>query len=179
MGLDSARCRKVMGSINPNTARLMRIVILGSFSVSVAHAWCGLCNTLIARPLRSLGSIGAQCQRQPSLQIGLLKRKAWDTQVLVRSNEYGNLELDEIVHEEDLPVRKHIGRKTIGVDYGLKRTGICVSVGYAPRPLPLFRHDNEVRKTMSFRNICQLRNRRNICHASVPECVYSIRFLTE
>ena len=36
----------------------------------------------------------------------------------------------------------HLGRKTIGVDHGRKRTGVCVSVGYAPRPLPLICHDD-------------------------------------
>ena len=39
-------------------------------------------------------------------------------------------------------VESHVGRKTIGVDYGRKRTGVCVSVGYAPRPLPLICHDD-------------------------------------
>jgi len=39
-------------------------------------------------------------------------------------------------------VELHMGRKTIGVDYGRKRTGVCVSVGYAPRPLPLICHDD-------------------------------------
>ena len=43
------------------------------------------------------------------------------------------------------PAVSQIGRKTIGVDYGLRRTGCCVSVGYAPRPLPLIMHKNEVR----------------------------------
>jgi putative Holliday junction resolvase len=36
----------------------------------------------------------------------------------------------------------HLGRKTIGVDHGRKRTGVCVSVGYSPRPLPLICHDD-------------------------------------
>jgi len=38
--------------------------------------------------------------------------------------------------------RSHLGCKTIGVDHGRKRTGVCVSVGYAPRPLPLICHDD-------------------------------------
>lgn len=42
------------------------------------------------------------------------------------------------------PAFSHMGRKTIGVDYGLRRTGCCVSVGYAPRPLPLILHKDEV-----------------------------------
>ena len=37
----------------------------------------------------------------------------------------------------------HLGRKTLGVDHGRKRTGVCVSVGYAPRPLPLICHDDD------------------------------------
>mmetsp|Transcript_89609 Transcript_89609/g.145120 ORF Transcript_89609/g.145120 Transcript_89609/m.145120 type:complete len:347 (+) Transcript_89609:109-1149(+) len=36
----------------------------------------------------------------------------------------------------------HLGRKTLGVDHGRKRTGLCVSIGYAPRPLPLICHDD-------------------------------------
>ena len=40
-----------------------------------------------------------------------------------------------------LPLQR--GRKTIGVDYGLRRTGMCVSVGFAPRPLPLIVHKND------------------------------------
>ena len=39
-------------------------------------------------------------------------------------------------------VLSQLGRKTIGVDHGRKRTGVCVSVGYAPRPLPLICHDD-------------------------------------
>ena len=37
----------------------------------------------------------------------------------------------------------HLGRKTLGVDHGRKRTGVCVSVGFAPRPLPLICHDDD------------------------------------
>ncbi len=37
-----------------------------------------------------------------------------------------------------------IGHRCIGVDYGLKRTGVCVSVGYAPYPLPV----NGIKKTV-------------------------------
>ncbi len=54
--------------------------------------------------------------------------------------------LEEVVEEAPI-IRKHVGRKTIGVDYGLRRTGLCVSVGYAPRPLPLVEHKNEVYMT--------------------------------
>ncbi|KAJ1493988.1 hypothetical protein T484DRAFT_1928473 [Baffinella frigidus] len=43
--------------------------------------------------------------------------------------------------EPTVPLQR--GRKTIGVDYGLRRTGMCVSVGFAPRPLPLVVHKND------------------------------------
>jgi glycerophosphoryl diester phosphodiesterase len=36
-----------------------------------------------------------------------------------------------------------LGRKTLGVDHGRRRTGVCVSVGYAPRPLPLICHEDD------------------------------------
>lgn len=50
----------------------------------------------------------------------------------------------EGVDPGSMPAVSHMGRKTIGVDYGLRRTGCCISVGYAPRPLPLIVHKNEV-----------------------------------
>ena len=37
----------------------------------------------------------------------------------------------------------YVGKRAIGVDYGLKRTGVCVSVGFAPRALPVIHHDNQ------------------------------------
>ncbi len=47
------------------------------------------------------------------------------------------------VSEPPTLTASHLGRRTIGVDYGLKRTGVCVSVGYAPRALPVIFHDNQ------------------------------------
>ena len=41
------------------------------------------------------------------------------------------------------PSSSQLGRRSVGVDYGLRRTGVCVSVGYAPRPLPLITHNNQ------------------------------------
>ena len=35
------------------------------------------------------------------------------------------------------------GVRPSGIDYGLRRTGICVSVGFSPRPLPLIQHKND------------------------------------
>ncbi|EKX44572.1 hypothetical protein GUITHDRAFT_52173, partial [Guillardia theta CCMP2712] len=35
------------------------------------------------------------------------------------------------------------GVKTIGVDHGRRRTGICASVGYAPRPLRVIQHNDD------------------------------------
>jgi putative Holliday junction resolvase len=57
-------------------------------------------------------------------------------------------------NDPDLPVQEaspttapepisFIGIRSIGIDYGLKRTGVCISVGYAPRALPLIVHDNQ------------------------------------
>lgn len=37
-------------------------------------------------------------------------------------------------------------RKTLAVDYGLKRVGLAVSVGIAPRPLPCFTHDSSAKR---------------------------------
>lgn len=41
--------------------------------------------------------------------------------------------------------RALIGEKTLGVDYGLRRVGLAVSVGVAPRPLPRLEHRNSPR----------------------------------
>lgn len=33
------------------------------------------------------------------------------------------------------PTEEHLGRRTIGVDYGFRRTGVALSTGYSPQPL--------------------------------------------
>jgi RNase H-fold protein (predicted Holliday junction resolvase) len=50
---------------------------------------------------------------------------------------------DQHASEQPASTTSHLGRRTIGVDYGLKRTGVCISVGYAPRALPVIFHDNQ------------------------------------
>ncbi|PXF41731.1 putative pre-16S rRNA nuclease [Gracilariopsis chorda] len=39
-----------------------------------------------------------------------------------------------------------IGERTLGVDYGLRRVGLAVSVGVAPRPLQRVEHRNDPRR---------------------------------
>ena len=41
------------------------------------------------------------------------------------------------------PSVSFLGKRCIGIDYGLKRTGVCVSVGFAPRALPVIHHNNQ------------------------------------
>jgi RNase H-fold protein (predicted Holliday junction resolvase) len=55
----------------------------------------------------------------------------------------GSVDTDQHASEQPVLTASHLGRRTIGVDYGLKRTGVCVSVGYAPRALPVIFHDNQ------------------------------------
>jgi RNase H-fold protein (predicted Holliday junction resolvase) len=59
------------------------------------------------------------------------------------SNLDKSADADELFSEPPALMTSHSGRKTIGVDYGLKRTGVCVSVGYAPRALPVIFHNNQ------------------------------------
>ena len=52
-----------------------------------------------------------------------------------------HLSSDSAANSGAAPLQR--GRKTLGIDYGLRRTGICVSVGFSPRPLPLIQHKND------------------------------------
>jgi putative Holliday junction resolvase len=44
--------------------------------------------------------------------------------------------------QKSLLVASFIGRKAVGVDYGMNRVGVAVSVGFSPRPLTCIKHDN-------------------------------------
>ena len=37
-----------------------------------------------------------------------------------------------------------IAPPTLGVDYGLRRVGVCVGVGFASRPLEVIEHDEDI-----------------------------------
>lgn len=71
-----------------------------------------------------------------------------------------NSDTAEAASREIFEGRNFLGSKLIGVDYGLRRTGICVSVGYAPRALPLILHNREVNC------LCRL----SLSHASFIVC---------
>lgn len=61
---------------------------------------------------------------------------------LADAGNAGEEETGESTEAAPSTAEVHLGRKTIGVDHGRKRTGVCVSIGYAPRPLPLISHDD-------------------------------------
>lgn len=42
--------------------------------------------------------------------------------------------------------RVHFGRKTLCVDYGLRRVGVAASVGFAPRPLGRIHNDGNLER---------------------------------
>ncbi|GJQ11669.1 hypothetical protein GpartN1_g3460.t1 [Galdieria partita] len=47
-----------------------------------------------------------------------------------------------VSNETGLVFASFTGRKAIGVDYGMIRVGIAVSVGFSPRPLTCIKHEN-------------------------------------
>ncbi|KAJ1635462.1 hypothetical protein T492DRAFT_965484 [Pavlovales sp. CCMP2436] len=46
-------------------------------------------------------------------------------------------EEEEEEEEEPAPLLRHLGLRTVGVDYGFRRTGVAISTGYSPQPLKL------------------------------------------
>ena len=109
----------------------MKILLLFSVLVSQSLAFCTL-SSILARE---------NCHNFVSFINVRSAVKFRKIEICAKLND--SVDPDQHTSERPVMTASHLGRRTIGVDYGLKRTGVCVSVGYAPRALPVIFHDNQ------------------------------------